>query len=226
MESHGDLHRFFMSNGDLVLHKWFHYFDVYERHFQRLRGNPIRMLEIGVFGGGSLKMWQSYFHRDSTIVGVDINPKCEEYANENIHVMIVSQDDEDFLHEVARIYGPFDIILDDGSHQNPHVVKSFQVLYPLLAPTGVYMIEDAHTSYMKDFGGGLKRKGTMVEFFKDKVDELNALYSEDQKMTSLTKNTQSISFYDSMIVIEKRPQGKRHSIMTHALGAPLQSLKG
>jgi hypothetical protein len=217
MASSGDLHRYFLNNGDQVLHKWFHYFDIYERHFERFRDRPIRMLEIGVFGGGSLKMWQSYFHPESTIVGIDIRAACKAYAGGNVHVMIGSQDDAGFLQKVMRKHGPFDIVLDDGSHQNAHVIKSFEVLYPHLRDTGVYMVEDAHTSYIEKFGGGVKREGTMVEMFKDKIDELNATFS-DAEVTDFTKSTDALCFYDSVIVLEKRPQGKRQTVMTQGMG--------
>jgi 23S rRNA U2552 (ribose-2'-O)-methylase RlmE/FtsJ len=218
MTDSGDLHRIFLGNGGLVLHKWFHYFDIYERHFSRFRERPIRMLEIGVFGGGSLKMWQSYFHPESTIVGIDIRSKCKQYAGGNVHVMIGSQDDEAFLRRVVRKFGPFDIVLDDGSHQNPHVIKSFEVLYPELHETGVYMVEDAHTSYLEKFGGGLRREGTMIEMFKAKIDELNATFAKEQPVTDFTRTTDALCFYDSVIVVEKRPQGKRQTVMTHGMG--------
>jgi hypothetical protein len=80
MADSGFLQRYFLSNGDKRLHKFLHYLDIYERHFARFRDRPIRMLEIGVHGGGSLAMWKAYFHRDSTIVGIDINPACEPHV--------------------------------------------------------------------------------------------------------------------------------------------------
>lgn len=218
MKLSGDLHRFFLNNGGATIHKWFHYFDIYERHFCRFRDRPIKMLEIGVFEGGSLKMWESYFHPGSTIVGIDIRRECKSFSGGDIHVMIGSQDDETFLQKVLRKFGPFDIVLDDGSHQNAHVIKSFEILYPQLHETGVYMVEDAHTSYLEKFGGGLRREGSMIEMFKKKIDELNAVFAEGQPQTDFTRSTEALCFYDSAIVVEKRPQGKRHSVMTHAMG--------
>ncbi len=218
MTSSGDLHRFFLSNGQEVLHKWFHYFDIYEHHFARFRDRPIRMLEIGVFGGGSLKMWQDYFHPESTLVGIDINRACKAYEGGNINIAIGSQDDEAFLRKLVRKFGPFDIILDDGSHQNRHILTSFEVLYPELCATGVYLIEDTHSSYLENFDGGLRREGTAVEAFKTKIDELNAHFCAELPVNDFTRTTQSICFYDSVIVIEKRPQGRRQTVMTHGMG--------
>ena len=61
-----------------VVHRWRHYFDIYHRHFSRFRGDSIVMIEIGIFNGGSLRMWKDYFGSNSTIVGVDINPGCKQ----------------------------------------------------------------------------------------------------------------------------------------------------
>ena len=59
--SDGFLHKYFLNNAHKRLHKWVHYFDIYERHFERFRGKSPTMIEIGVQGGGSLAMWKEYF---------------------------------------------------------------------------------------------------------------------------------------------------------------------
>ena len=60
---------FRIFSADTNVHKWHHYFDIYERHFGRYRDRPIRMLEIGVFRGGSLRMWKEYFHANLSPMG-------------------------------------------------------------------------------------------------------------------------------------------------------------
>jgi len=215
MSKSGFLHRYFLNNGENRLHKWVHYFDIYERHFERFRKRPIKMLEIGVHGGGSLRMWRDYFCEGSTIIGIDINPSCKEHEAENIHVHIGSQDDEDFLKEIAKKYGEFDIILDDGSHINSHVIKTFDTLYPHVSPNGVFLVEDMHTSYWPKFGGGLRKEGSFIEHAKLKIDELNATHVRGEfPNTEFTRSTDGISFYDSVVVFEKRPQGKRQHVIT------------
>ena len=218
MSDTGFLHRYFLNNGENRLHKWVHYFDIYERHFAQYRDRPIKMLEIGVFGGGSLRMWRDYFAEGSTIVGIDINPECKQYEAENIDIHIGSQDDPEFLMKVAKQYGGFDIILDDGSHINKHVITSFETLYDQVAQDGVYFIEDMHTSYWSKWGGKLRGKDTFIEFAKAKIDELNATHVRgDFPVTEFTQSTDSIAFYDSIVVFEKRPQGKRQHVVTIAM---------
>lgn len=221
MSGSGFLHRYFLNNGGRHLHKWLHYFDIYERHFERFRERPMTMLEIGVQGGGSLDMWQAYFHPDSRIVGIDIDPRCAEHAHDNVSVHIGSQDDPDFLTGVADQYGEFDIVLDDGSHVNSHVITSFETLYSRVSSNGVYFIEDMHTSYWPKFGGGLRAEGTFIEYAKQKIDELNAVHvREEFETTDLTRTTESISFYDSVVVFEKRPQNERQDVISKGMGRP------
>ncbi len=57
--------------------KYNHYFESYERHFAKFRGKEVHILEIGVFSGGSLEMWQNYFGPSCKIYGVDIEPRCK-----------------------------------------------------------------------------------------------------------------------------------------------------
>ncbi|MEM6825578.1 MAG: class I SAM-dependent methyltransferase [Pseudomonadota bacterium] len=218
MTTSGELHRYFLSNGDRRLHKWLHYFDIYERHFARFRAGPIRMLEIGVHGGGSLRMWRDYFHPESQIVGIDIDPDCAVHASGGIAVHIGSQDDPEFLRDVVETYGGFDIILDDGSHVNSHVIKTFETLYEHVSRTGAYLVEDMHTSYWPKYGGGLCREGSFIEFAKAKIDELNAPHVGGSfEVTPFTRATDSITFYDSVVVFERRPQGRRQHVITEAL---------
>src|SRR5882757_8118386 len=93
--------------------KWRHYFQIYDRHFDRFRGKRIRVLEIGVDHGGSLQIWKNYFGADATIVGLDIDPRCAEYAEDQIEVRIGNQADVALL----KSLGQFDIVIDDGSHR-------------------------------------------------------------------------------------------------------------
>ena len=89
---------FDIFSADTNVHKWHHYFDIYTKHFGHYRDRPIKMLEIGVFRGGSLRMWKDYFHPDSTIVGIDIDKTCKDHeiADRNVFVRIGSQADPGF----------------------------------------------------------------------------------------------------------------------------------
>lgn len=215
MSGDGFLHRYFLNNGHKRLHKWIHYFDIYERHFERFRGASPMVVEVGVFGGGSLAMWKEYFGPGCRIVGIDIDPKCRAHESDGVEVFIGSQDDPDVIESVIQKYGSPDIVIDDGSHMMEHVTRTFQLLYRHLGATGVYLVEDTHTSYWENYNGGFKREGTFIETCKHLVDELNAVHTRGAlPVSEFTRSTHSICFYDSVVVFERRPQGIRQAPVT------------
>lgn len=116
----------------------------YESLLSEFRKRPIRYLEIGVYSGGSLKAMREALHPDSVIVGLDINPSCAKYhdAENGIHVEIGDGTDASFLNRILQKYGPFDFILDDGSHTNRDVIVSFNHLFGSLKDGGLYLVED------------------------------------------------------------------------------------
>ena len=194
----------FLTHNGRAVHKWKHYFPAYEKHFDRFVGRPINFLEIGCGQGGSLQMWKRYLGSHAQIVGIDVRPECASYQEDQIAVRIGSQNDEDFLNTVLHEFGPPDVVLDDGSHLMEHMSASFQYLYPRMASTGVYIVEDLHAAYWEELGGGLRRPGTFIELCKSLLDELNADWTRGALApTDFTRSTQSMHFYDSMAVFEK-----------------------
>ena len=68
----------------------------------------------------------------------------------------------------------------------------------------MYLVEDLHTAYWPDFGGGLSKPGTFIEIAKALIDELNADHGRDESAaTDFTRTTHAICFYDSVIVFER-----------------------
>ena len=215
MPSDGFLHKYFLNNSNKLLHKWVHYFDIYERHLERFRGKAPVMIEIGVFGGGSLAMWKDYFGAGARIVGIDINPDCKAHEAEGIEIFIGSQDDPALIAQVLQKYPMPNIVLDDGSHIMNHMISTFQQLYDHLDPRGVYLVEDTHTCYWQEYEGGLKRPGSFMEFVKDRLDEINAVHTREAlPVSSFTRSTDAICCYDSIVAFERRPQGARQAPMT------------
>jgi len=212
-----ELFRIFST--DTNVHKWHHYFDIYARHFGSYRDRPIKMLEIGVFRGGSLRMWKEYFHSDSTIVGIDIDPACKahEIADKNVHVRIGSQADPAFLNEVCKEFGPFDIILDDGSHKTHHQIVSFGALFQdALIDGGCYMVEDMHTNYWLKH---VDSPETFIEVSKHIVDMIHEPYFDRKEthfrhghpealssadVSYLAAHVESVCFHDSIVVFDKK----------------------
>ena len=206
------LYHDFLTNEQRQMLKAPSYFPVYERHFKKFVNQSVNFWEIGVFRGGSLQMWKRYLGPFAKIIGIDINPLCSRFRDDQIEICIGDQSDSSFLQSVIDKYGPPDIVLDDGSHMMEHVVASFEFLYDKLSKNGVYAVEDICTSYWDSYGGGLKREGTFIERSKDLVDYLNAssITEESEALPSyFSDQTLSINFYKGMVVFEKAtwPEG-------------------
>jgi hypothetical protein len=194
----------FQTNRGKVIHKWVHYFPIYERHFSWYRGKSLTFLEIGVATGGSLGLWQRFFGPLAKIVGIDIGESCKKHEAPGIFVRIGDQGDERFLQSLIDEFGVPDIVLDDGSHRMEDISRSFNFLYPRMPKNAVYMVEDLHTAYWEEFGGGVSNPGSFINLSKGFVDRLNADHSRGQVAADfITRQTFGISFYDSVVALEK-----------------------
>ncbi len=201
-----------------VIHRWPHYFDVYERHIGALRGKPVTLLEIGLGEGGSLGMWREYLGDQARIVGVDVAPACEAYRKDGFEIHIGDQGDPVFLRQVLDSMPPPDIVIDDGGHTANQQIVSFETLYPKIATSGIYVVEDTHSSYWDAFKDRDDGK-TWMEYAKGLCDDLNAWHfdissfqrhslapvqrSGEVEVPWITRNTRCLAFYDSMVVIER-----------------------
>jgi cephalosporin hydroxylase len=199
-----DLWQDFLANQGKAIHKWTHYFPIYERHFAPWRGRTLTFLEIGVAKGGSLEMWRRWFGPMARIVGVDIDKRCKAHEAQGIHVRIGDQSDPAFLQSLIDEFGVPDVVLDDGSHQMAHIAATFDFLYPRLPKNGVYLVEDLHTAYWPKFGGGLAEPANFFNVAHGLVHKLNADHAQGQvEPDAFTRETFSIAFYDSVVVFEK-----------------------
>ena len=200
-------------------YKWRHYFDAYTDVLAPHRDRPINFLEIGVFKGGSLRMWRKYLHPDSIIVGIDIAPACRSYEAPSRHVFvrIGDQGDEAFLRAVVEEFGPFDVVVDDGSHQAADVLASFNLLFAAgMKDEGIYIVEDLHTSYHPGFVG---KHLPFLDIVKQLIDAMHAHYhrmhglsggafSPDSETSFLvpriTTTLDQIRIFDSMVVLYRK----------------------
>jgi len=206
-----DLWRDFLTHPGKAVHKWPHYFPIYERHFAPWRGRSLTFLEIGVAKGGSLEMWRRWFGPLAVIVGIDIDKRSR--AGQGVHVRIGDQSDPAFLQQLIDEFGVPDIVLDDGSHQMAHIAASFDFLYPRMGKNAVYMVEDLHAAYWKRFGGGLDEPRSFINIAKGLVDRLNADHAEGQVAPdAFTRETFAIAFYDSVVVFEKGQVADKRSL--------------
>jgi hypothetical protein len=140
-------------NTDKINHR---YLEWYDPVLERFVANEIKLLELGVYEGGSLLLWRDYFPK-GTVVGIDIQVKVDFSGEERVRVFQGLQQDTGFLSEVARKTAPegFDIIIDDASHFGDLTKVAFWHLFDNhLKPSGLYVIEDWGTGYWSDWPDG------------------------------------------------------------------------
>jgi cephalosporin hydroxylase len=198
---------YFANTDDKMLMKMDHYLDIYAKLLRDWQGRDVRFLEIGVFKGGSIRMWRDFFGKESSLTFLDIDPACKAHQIEGTTVEIGDQTDRAFLARIAKEYGPFDIIIDDGGHKMDQQSTSFRALWPYLNDGGLYVVEDTHTSYWPGFGSGYQRKGSFIELAKNLVDRFHSWYTDQDDIFphhAAAEQVGSISFYDSMVVFERQ----------------------
>lgn len=202
------------------------YTEVYEKYFLPLQNKPLKFLEIGFACGSSARMWDAFFvNPESNLVFIDFKPECYNYmlnlsARCSLHS--VNQRSETELEAfIQKVGGDFDIIIDDGGHTYPEQLTSFRILFPYVKKGGVYIIEDLHTSYWRDYGAegdcqNPKASGnSTIRFLQNLVDDLNFIGARTacahrtkgqsiiNNLTLYQESISSIHFYTSLCFIFK-----------------------
>jgi hypothetical protein len=187
------------------------YTPVYHQLFAHLRDRPVRLLEIGIggyefarLGGASLAMWADYFP-NGRILGIDVFAKTLDLGP-RVSIRHGSQDDAAFLRRMSAEHGPFDIVIDDGSHVPAQVIASFGVLFPLLAHDGLYVIEDVQTTFWPNFGGSPDGGATMG-LARAMLEHLNhaeiQIVQPARPVSDLVKSVRAFRAWHNIFVVEK-----------------------
>jgi len=197
----------------------------YMTHLNKFKYKRINLLEIGVggyenpySGGESLRMWKKFFPFGK-IFSLDIYDKSSLQEN-RIQIFKGSQVDKYFLEKVTAEIGEINVIIDDGSHINKHVIETFKLLFPKLKDGGIYVIEDMQTSYWKDFGGDskdLNNSKTMMNYFKSLTDSLNnqEFIIPDYEQSYFDKKIISMHFYHNILFIYKGNNDEKSNIVVN-----------
>lgn len=201
----------------------------YTQYVAPLRNRPIRLLEVGVFFGASLKMWHSYFPT-GTIYGIDTfeghQGNGSQFANADAFLreakayprMVVTKCDQssrdDLEQFAATIDEPFDIILDDGSHLMKDQQQTLGVLWPYLRPGGLYFMEDYASSYdirypdvKSDFSN---TTATMMQRFQT-TGRIVSEYMTSEEADRITRELVSIDMQHPNSAVFVKSNGSRSS---------------
>ena len=179
--------------------KWEKYFDVYDEILKNYKDKKITFVEIGILNGGSLEVWKKYFHPESRIIGIDFNPDCKKFEKNGIEIYIGDQSDENFWDQFYKKIGKIDILLDDGGHTNTQQIITTVKSLPNINDNGILIVEDTHSSYMRDFGN--PSKYSFINFSKKIIDDVNFKFPNlGNFKTSFNDYVYSIQYYESFVV--------------------------
>lgn len=166
--------------------KWRHYFEAYHAHFSKFRGARPKIVEIGIYSGGSLEMWREYFGEDCELFGVDINPICRQFEKKNVKINIANQSDRSFWRKLREEVGEVDIVIDDGGHRPRQQRPTFEEIISSIKPGGVYLCEDVH---------GLRNP--FAAYLRGVANALN-----DDRFNAVQARIKSVTFYPYIAVVE------------------------
>lgn len=204
-----------------VSDKWASYLPFYDQLFEKFRTENLNLLEIGVQNGGSLETWKTFFSNANILIGCDIDEGCGklQYDDSRVHVVVGDANQASTVNKITEICNKFDIIIDDGSHTSNDILNSFFIYFSMLKPGGVFVIEDTHTLYMNDWGGGVLNEFSAYGFFKKLIDVINIQFWGNElpidvyfrtffplgQMPAFIKEgwIESLEFRNSIIVIRK-----------------------
>jgi hypothetical protein len=211
----------YSSKTGKVSDKWESYLPHYNEIFKPLQKKNVSILEIGVQNGGSLEVYAEYFASGESFIGCDIDQKCSDldYDDDRIKVVVGNVNKETTYKKITEVTKIFDIIIDDGSHLSGDIINSFLVYFPHVRPGGVYIVEDIHTLYLRDWEGGILNEAGAMSFFKKIIDITNYQFWKDDlsiatflrtffdnkyNPETITKGwIESIEFKNSIITIKK-----------------------
>jgi len=212
-----------------VSNKWSSYLSYYDKLFDQIKDDPIKLFEIGVQNGGSLETWSNYFLNAKAIIGCDVDEKCSQLSFEDPRIsVIIGNANSQPVYQSLVQKGPFDVIIDDGSHLSEDILVSFLNLFPMLIPGGLYVVEDTHAVYQRA-ATGIHNKRNVFGFFKELTDVVNyQFWHHEQSIENLLAQyftvpipnflnqgwIESIEFRNSIVTTRKS-----HSSNLNSLGS-------
>jgi hypothetical protein len=198
------------------------YLRYYDAMFADLVQRELRLLEIGIHAGGSLRLWRDYFPK-GRITGIDLRVPPGLEGEERIAAFSGDQADTAFLSGVAQKAAPegFDVIIDDASHLGALTRTAFWHLFDRhLRPGGLYVIEDWGTGYWDGWPDGRAAEAGapgshahgMVGFVKELVDEQGFEDFSRRKAGARPQRRskfESVTVYPAVVFVKKAPAAQR-----------------
>lgn len=195
-------------------HTRHNFVEIYESLFEHKRQEPLKLLEIGVYLCRSHNMWLDYFP-NATVYGIEKEEMFTQYSRDRLIIHRIDQGNKDQLLAYAEEHGPWDIIIDDGSHFVSHQKLALQVLWPFVKPGGYQFVEDTHSSYWGKF---MDSDETLMQYVLKLTDHIcrvphyKGYYSsysvrkQHEKLDFLQSTIEEITYRVGMVYFKKRKE--------------------
>eukprot|EP00986_Skeletonema_menzelii_P013252 scaffold7606_cov152-Skeletonema_menzelii.AAC.5 len=163
-----------------------HYEIMYGQFLMPLHASKpnMKFLEIGLgcdmyYGpGASVALWKKLLPL-AELWEAEFDGECVKKSNaegklEGINTLTGDQMNVDTLDEwIEKSGGGFDVIIDDGGHQQCQIWTSLQKLWPEVKPGGLYFIEDLQVSRHRAYSGQVS--SPLCDISTNVVDKLQEM---------------------------------------------------
>jgi len=167
------------------------YGPLYEALLAPKRDTATDVLEIGVYGGGSIAAWDDYYAQ-ARVTGMDIDLGNVRVAGlalrPRVNLVRVNAADRESVERIIGLPRPiYDVVVDDGSHQPEHQYRSLAIFGHYLKNDGIYIIEDILSAYARSLQPELEKLATSMGLTmawhdrrtptNDRCDDIMAVFS-------------------------------------------------
>lgn len=187
------------------------YLDIYDLYFSPLKNKDVKMLEIGIREGSSLRTFRDYF-KNGHIIGLDINPETA-FTEPKISTYIGSQSSSVSIEKIFKDHPIINIVLDDGSHVNELTIASFNLIFKKLPTGSFYIIEDMACTYLEENlegdiirGGwpGMALNDPSVKMVNKREDMNQLFYKIIKDLDYRQGEVEFIHFWSQVCIIKKK----------------------
>jgi hypothetical protein len=198
-------------------HKHSSYFDAYPEVLAKYRHQPITLVEVGLFKGGSLFMWRDFLGPQARIIGIDIDPESLRWQKDGFEIYIGDQANPEFWKNFFSKVGKIDVLIDDGGHTNEQQIITVLNSVEWMNDDGTLIVEDTHCSYRKDFGN--PHKYSFINFAKKLADSINNRFFGATDKLRLSEIVFSVQFFQSIVVFHINRNKSVNSFPTKNIAA-------
>ena len=144
---------------------WHNYSTFYDFIFSEDREKDLKIFEVGIYGGSSVRSWKEYF-KNSQIYCGDVNRNY--FVNEDrIQSFFCDQDRPESIREMWENETlkdtDFDIIIDDGNHEYIPNINFLENSYYKLKEGGFFIVEDLTLSTLNSFREKIEGLGEVLK---------------------------------------------------------------